>query len=135
MQRNFSTQLKDWNGEPLFNFQPLLDDDGNRVIDQETRQPKTKKEPVTLWLVALNSISQGTKEKIGMDEARRRYKLLSKIQKAEEKEFIDVTTDDISLIKKLVLEQYASPLIFGQVDELLEGETEEEKAARNRAKG
>ena len=123
MKRDFSTQLKDMNGKPLFNHNQVKDEDGKPVFWDGTATVKTEKEAVTLQLVALNALSVASQEKVGADEARKRYRLLVKIQKGGHG-IVDVSADDISMIKRLVLANYQNPMIFGQVDELLEGPEE-----------
>ena len=101
MNINIAETLKTFDG------QAMKDNDGQgNVID------------VTLKLALVNALLAPVQNETGVEKVRK-YELARKIYKAEGD--VEMTAEDISLCKKRVDAVFPSPIVVGQVNELLEG--------------
>lgn len=84
--------------------QPMKDNDGNgNVID------------ATLKLALVNSILSSVQKESGVDKVKK-YELAKRVYENDE---VDLNEDEIKLIKDRVAEAFQSPLIVGQIFEIL----------------
>lgn len=84
--------------------QPMKDNDGNgNVID------------ATLKLALVNSILSPVQKESGVDKVKK-YELAKRVYENDE---VDLNEDEIKLIKDRVAEAFQSPLIVGQIFEIL----------------
>lgn len=105
MKINVNQTLKNLAG------QPMKDQDGEgNVVD------------ATLKLALVNAVLAPSQKESGVDKVRK-YELARKIHVSDE---VDLTAEEIALCKKAVGEVFPSPLIVGQVMDLLEGKETED---------
>lgn len=75
-------------------------------------------EPITLRVVLCNALEAVDNNKPSGEEKSKRYKLVKKLWSAPA--VIDLSVDDLSMLKNRVADSYPSPLVVGQVWELLD---------------
>ena len=97
--------------------QKLLTIDGSAMKDMDSKGDAVD---ATIKLAMVNALLAPTpqgEQETGVDKIKK-YELAKMIYKAEGE--VDITVEDISLIKKAVEKAFPSPIIVGQVNELLE---------------
>jgi len=72
----------------------------------------------TLKMAVVNALLAPQKEQESGVDKIKKYELAKMVFKAEGE--VDVTAEDITLIKKAVEKAFPSPIIVGQVNEMLE---------------
>ena len=72
----------------------------------------------TIKMAVVNALLAPQKEEDTGINKIKKYELAKMIYKAEEE--VDVTAEDITMIKKAVEKAFPSPMIVGQVNEMLE---------------
>jgi len=97
---NVNKELVQLNGQPIMD----LDAEGKAV-------------PATVKTALVNAVLLPEQNEKGVQKVQK-YELAKKLYKAEKD--VEVTAEDVVLLKKVVENSYA-PLIVGQVLELLEG--------------
>ena len=95
---------------------PIRDEEGT-ILEIEAGTPMTLKEVLK---VALKSVIKGDEEDT---DAQRLWKwdMVEKIQKAEDGN-IELKPEDVTKLKSRVLKVYLSPIVYGNVDRLLDSE-------------
>ena len=99
MKIDFGQELRTINGDPV------PEGDANS-------------KPATLRFVSVNALLNPASEQIAGEEKVKRFDLAMQIHKSNGS--IELTVENVSLVKKLVGEQY-TPLIVGQAWRMLEG--------------
>lgn len=112
MKVNLNVQLKDLKDQLLFEQEWSVGH--GKMVDIET-QPVLAKDKVCLALL--------TQSKDNSEEQYKQYKLFRKVFKTAPTEEVEVSSDEIVLIKKC-LEKLGLPLILGQCVDILEGKTD-----------
>jgi len=92
--------MKDLKGEPL------------KVSGADEKE-------LTLKDVILSSLCYIEKAGMTPEESVKRYKLISQVMAAEKD--VDLSTEEASLLKKLIAMTYGSPLVAGQACMIIEG--------------
>ena len=110
MMLQLSMQLRDQDGKLLTQAKPTLNNEG--VIIGQTQ------EPVLLGNLVKAALLQPD-EKDSADEKVTKFELMLRVSAAKDGE-LDLESEDITLVKKLVGKMYA-PLVVGQVYRILEG--------------
>jgi len=111
MKIDFAKQLKYVGGVPMV-YAP--DPTNKKVV-----------EPLTLRIVCINSLGGVYEQERGISEVEkiRRRKLAEQIFGAKE---LDLKSEDIALLKKLVHYNYQDPFVYTEAIELLENSAGEE---------
>lgn len=95
--------------------QKLVTLDGNAVKDVDVNGEAID---ATMKLAIVNALLAPQKEEVSGVEKIKKYELAKMIFKSEGE--TDVTAEDITMIKKAVEKAFPSPMIVGQVNEMLE---------------
>ena len=95
--------------------QKLTTLDGNAMKDVDGKGDAVD---ATLKLAVVNALLAPQKEQESGVDKIKKYELAKMVFKAEGE--VDVTAEDITLIKKAVEKAFPSPIIVGQVNEMLE---------------
>lgn len=100
--------------------QKLKDFDGEVLITEKLVGKETKKTPLTIAEVVINSLTAnfGDEKDLTGDEKVKRFILAQKIHRKKDGT-AEITIDEASMVKKLVGKAYGV-LIVGQVFEILE---------------
>lgn len=139
---NFGQVLKEIGGRPLTNLneeamnRALIDLinqavkgkwPAERLVDRVVELGATR-EPVILKKVCINALGQG-QEGIDGYEKLKRFKLMMKLDSGGE---VELSVEEIMLIKTSVDKAYPSPLVVGQAWNMLDpqGEAKEKKSPR-----
>jgi len=101
MKIDFTQTLKTMSGEVMKDM-----DEKNEAVD------------ATLKMAVVNALLAPQKEQESGVDKIKKYELAKMVFKAEGE--VDVTAEDITLIKKAVEKAFPSPIIVGQVNEMLE---------------
>jgi hypothetical protein len=91
------------------------------ILDLSGKPIESDGQPLTLEMVTVSSLLQPAKDPNGTDKYRR-YTLIRMIHGATE---VDLKTDDIVYIKKLIGESPFTPIVTGQAYDMLENKAEE----------
>lgn len=111
MKINFSTVLKNLDGEPLVQTKTRIDKDGKKEKYDEVLTLQS-----TIFLILL----QPVKVEEDGDVKAARYELARYLKQSPLHE-TELKTEDVVLLKELVGKRCSEPLIVGQVYRLLEG--------------
>ena len=110
MKTKFNTKLAEFNGKPLY--------DGEE--DKTDGAKRAKRKVMTTGRAAVNALLAAVRgEVISGEEKLNRYELAKSIYEAKGSE-IEVTAEQIVLIKKCINMVYG-PLVYGQCCHMLEG--------------
>ncbi len=113
MQINFTVEMKNIHGHTLKERMPDPDEPG-----------KTIEDAVTLKVISVNALLSVEDGMSGKDKAKR-YALAIQINQSDETG-LDLSIDDIALVKRLVGKNY-SPLVVGQAWQILDPKKAEPK--------
>ncbi len=90
--------------------------DGNEMKDVDG---EGKAVDATLKLAIVNALLAPAQNEKGVDKVRT-YELAKKVYSVDGDELVELSAEDITLIKEKVGETFPSPLVVGQVFDLLE---------------
>lgn len=89
--------------------------------------PLDRDNDLTLGAIACNALSMNNDAKLSSDEKLKRFKLALRLH--GEALPVEITSDEAALIKKVVNENYPSPMMVGQVFHMIENPGEDSPVA------